>query len=257
MPHQSRATLALATLLALPLSSCDKSVPTGNSFSNTRNRSHASSVLQAATRNGDQFTDRFPLEACTFSSSGRNPYFPLIPGSVRVLTAVVDGVTDSLEITTLNETLMVGGVEARIIEERHIEGGELVEVSRNYFAHCAPSNSVFYFGEDVDNYENGKIINHDGTWRHGVNGARAGLQMAGLALLGSRYFQEIAPEVALDQAETIQLDATVGTPFRDFRGNVLVSQEGTPLEPGILEYKYYAPGVGLVRDADLRLVSYH
>lgn len=254
MLHPRRILITLATVL-IPVLSCDSGTPTENGQTPASSyKSQASYLLQNPSRDKGKFTDQFRLQDCQFSSVGTNPYFPLTPGSVRVLTGVADGVKDSLQITTLNQTLVIDGVTTRIVEERDFEDGELIEVSRNYFATCAPNNSVFYFGEDVDNYENGQIVNHGGSWRHGVNGARAGLQMAGLPLLGARYFQEVAPGVALDQAETIQLDAKVETPFGHFT-DALLSQEGTPLEPGTFEYKWYVAGVGLVRDAEVRLVA--
>jgi hypothetical protein len=140
-----------------------------------------------------------------------------------------------------------------VVEERETEDGELTEVSRNYFAICSQNNSVFYFGEDVDFYEDGEIVNHDGSWLHGQRGARAGLIMPGLPLLGARYFQEVAPGVALDRAEIVDLQASLRTPLRRFT-NVLLTEESTPLEPGVTELKFYAPGIGLIRDADLLLV---
>lgn len=66
-------------------------------------------------------------------------------------------------ITVLNETKIVNGTVTRVVEERETENGELVEVSRNYFAVSNPSNDICYFGEDVDDYERGKIIRHEGA----------------------------------------------------------------------------------------------
>jgi hypothetical protein len=164
------------------------------------------------------------------------------------------GKTLRLEQAMLHETLNVGGIQTRILEEHHFENGALVEISRNYFAHCTQTNSVFYFGEDTDNYKDGKIINHNGTWRHGVNGARAGLVMPGIVLLGSRFYQEIAPQVALDRAEITGLGGAVATPYGQFQ-DVLETAESTPLSPGVVEFKSYAPGIGMVVDDVLRLVA--
>ncbi len=76
--------------------------------------------------------------------------------------------------------------------------------------------------------------------------------MPGTALIGARYFQEIAPKVALDRAEIVSLDSVQKTPAGTFR--CLKTEESTPLEPGVKEFKYYAPGIGLVREKNLRLV---
>src|SRR5205814_9113372 len=145
--------------------------------------------------------------------------------------------------TVLDETEMVGDVQTRVVEERETHDGELVEVSRNFFATCAPTDSVFYFGEEVDIYENGTIANHDGSWRAGVNGARPGVVMPGINLVGARYFQEVAPGVALDRAETISVTEALTTPAGSF-ANVLKVKETSALERG-REFKFYAPGVGL------------
>ncbi len=128
----------------------------------------------------------------------------------------------------------------------------LVEVSRNYFAVSARTGSVFYFGEDVDVYGNGSVANHDGSWLAGVNGARFGLMMPGEPRMNARYYQELAPRVAMDRAEIVSLCERVVTPLEAFT-NCLKVLETTPLEPG-REYKYYARGPGLIQDGDLTLM---
>ena len=207
----------------------------------------------AASSRRAAFTDEFQIERCTFASTGQNPYFPLVPGHRLELEGQEKGKVTHLTITVLQDTLTVDGVETRVVEERESEDGHLIEVSRNYFAVCTENGSVFYFGEDVDIYENGVVINHDGSWRAGVGGARAGVIMPGLNLVGARYFQEVAPDVAMDRAETVSVTETLSTPAGNFT-NVLRTRESTPLEKG-KEFKLYAPGVGLIRDADLDLVE--
>jgi hypothetical protein len=117
------------------------------------------------------------------------------------------------------------------------------------------TNTVFYFGEDVDIYKRGKVVGHDGAWRAGSDQARAGVMMPGIVLLGSRYYQEIAPGVAMDRAEIVSRSEYIETPAGKFT-DCLKTEETTPLEPGVREYKVYAPGVGLVRDGDLLLKRY-
>ena len=226
------------------------------------------------------FTTNFFLENCTsFASTGSNTYFILEPGYQLVLETPDaegdeeeegEGATEQedgdeteegeeseveLIITVLDETKMINGVETRVVEERESEGEELVEVSRNYFAICEDTNSVFYFGEDVDDYENGEIVSHDGAWLAGKDGAKAGLMMPGIALLGAKYFQEIAPGVAMDKAQIVSMDNTLETEAGSFE-NVLKIKETTPLEPGVIEFKLHAPGIGLIQDSDLVLDEY-
>ena len=150
------------------------------------------------------------IERCGgFSASGANPYFVLNPGFQLVLEGKEKKDDVAVTITVLNETLVIhynpddpaDTVEARVVEERETINGELAEISRNYFAICDRTDSVFYFGEDVDIYEGGVVVSHDGAWLAGTNGATAGIIMPGVILLGAKYFQEVAPGIALDRAE--------------------------------------------------------
>src|SRR5262249_39811573 len=153
-----------------------------------------------------------------------------------------DGDEVALTITVLAETRSVDGVETRVVEERESKGGELVEVSRNFFAISKRLNDVYYFGEEVDIYKGGKVVSHEGAWLSGVSGAKFGLATPGSPLLGARYYQEIAPDVAMDRAEVVSLTETMETPAGKFT-DVLKTIETTPLEPETRESKYYAAGV--------------
>jgi hypothetical protein len=199
----------------------------------------------------DPFTAEFFVEKGELRANGHNPYFILEPGYRLVLR---DG-KEQITITVLNETKLVNGVETRVVEERETKDGNLVEVSRNYFAISRLTNSVYYFGEDVDIYKGGKVVSHEGAWLSGVKGAKFGLMMPGVPLLKARYYQEIAPGVAMDRGEILSLSEIVKTPKGEFK-NCLKVEDTTPLEPGVKEYKYYGRGVGLVQDGDLKLVEY-
>jgi hypothetical protein len=217
----------------------------------------APDALASAPGGGEEFTDEFRIEDLHFASRGRNPYFPLIPGSRRLLQGTDDGEHIRLLISTLYDTEKVDGVDTRVVEEREWVDGELVEVSRNFFAHCKENGSVFYFGEDVDIYEDGEIVSHEGAWRAGKHGARAGVIMPGLVTVGSRYFQEVAPAVALDRAEHITLEEFVKTPAGAF-ANCLFVEETSPLDrPGATSEKFYAPGIGLIQDGAVKLIALH
>lgn len=203
-----------------------------------------------------EFTTEFFTDDCTFATTGRNPYWiPLVPGYELILEGEEDGELTHLEITVLDETTIVDGVETRVVQEYETHDGELVEISRNYFAFCTETGSVFYFGEDVDIYEDGEVVSHEGAWRSGEDGAEAGIVMPGTVLLGSRYYQEIAPDVALDRAEHMAMDVTAETEAGTFE-NCLEVWETTPLVPDDLSIKVYAPGVGLVMDDVTELVEY-
>lgn len=227
----------------------------------------ASIVLAASAAADDApFTTGFPLEDCRFVPWGGNAYFPLRPGRVAHYSnadCVAEGECTDLEevrITVLPQTrtieLRIDGrmryIGTRIVEEFETENGEVTEVSRNYYAMCLPGNDVYYFGEDV--------VDGDGqpkgdAWLAGRKGARPGIIMPGGAfLLGARYYQELAPRVALDRAEHVADDLGIETPAGEFDDCVRI-EESTPLEPGSFSDKIYCPGTGLVQDDEVELVS--
>jgi len=214
-------------------------------------QARAREASAASERQASEWQEDFGLERRSLADSGSNRYFVLEPGFQLVLANDGERVT----ITVLDETEKVGDVTTRVVEEREEEDGELVEVSRNFFAICKDTGDVFYFGEDVDEYENGDVSGHPGSWRTGEKGARAALVMPGSPRVGMRYYQELASERALDRAEVLSLGETLKTPAGTFQG-CLKSRESTPLEPDEVEYKTYAPGIGLAQDEDLLLVRY-
>lgn len=202
-----------------------------------------------------EWTDSFDIENCQFTTAGENRYFLLKPSYRLVLEGINGKDTTTLVITVLNETKRIGNVETRVVEERESVNGHIVEISRNFFAFCTQTNTVFYFGEELDIYKDGKVSSHGGAWRADAGGAKAGVMMPGLALLGSRYYQEIAPRVAMDRVVIVSTSETIETPAGKFV-NCLKAEETTSLEPAVKEYKLYAPGVGLVKDGELVLKKF-
>jgi hypothetical protein len=199
----------------------------------------------------DSWQKEFAISKCNLVTTGRNEYFVLEPGFQLVL----EGGDTKLQITVLNETKVVDGVTTRVVEEKEWKDGKLYEVARNYFAMCEQTKDVFYFGEDVDFYENDKVVKHDGTWLAGKSGNKAGLLMPGAPQLKMKYYQELAPGVAMDRAEIVSLTETCKTPAGTFSKCMKV-KEGSAIELTATEYKYHAPGIGLVRDEDLQLIKY-
>ncbi|MCO6486833.1 MAG: hypothetical protein J5I98_00380 [Phaeodactylibacter sp.] len=195
--------------------------------------------------------EEFGLSNRTLTTTGRNDYFILEPGFQLVL----ESKTEKLTVTVLDEAKEVDGVTARIVEEREWKNGELIEISRNFFAIDEKTKDVFYFGEDVDMYNGGKVASHDGAWLAGKDGARAGLIMPGKPKVGMRYYQEIAKGVAMDRAEVLKLDDHLDTPAGSF-SNCLLTKEGSALNPFEMEFKTYAPGIGLLQDEKLLLTQY-
>jgi len=195
--------------------------------------------------------DQFDISNKTLVPTGRNQYFILEPGFQLVL----EGKDEKVAITVLDETVEVAGVTTRVVEEREWKKGELAEVSRNFFAISKETRDVFYFGEDVDVYKNGKVVQHSGAWRAGRNNAKPGMMIPGRPSVGIKYYQEVAPHVAMDRAEVVSVTETLKTPAGNFSG-CLKTQETTPLDPGEKGHKTYAPGIGLIQDEDLLLTKH-
>lgn len=207
-----------------------------------------------ASAQDPDYTSDFNRERCNFANTGSNPYFPLWPGYVLVLEGEEEDdegemVDIAVAITVLQETELVDGVVTRVVEEYEEEDGELVEVSRNFVAVCRETGDVWYFGEDVDDYEDGEIVGHEGAWRAGVDGAQPGLLMPGTPFTGARYHEEIAPGVAEDRVQITSVDEEVTVPAGSYEQVVAtVNHEGE-------DDKHYAPGVGLIKDEALELIE--
>ncbi len=197
-----------------------------------------------------QFQDTFNVDKATLLDKGSSTYMILEPGYKLVLA---EG-KDTLTITVLDETKVVDGVRTRVVEERETKGGKLEEVSRNYFAFDKAAGNIYYFGEDVDMYDaKGNITGHEGSWLAGVNGARFGLMMPGQPKVGERYYQELAPGVAMDRAEVVSVTEKVKVPAGTFK-DCLKTRESSDLEKGV-EEKLFAPGVGLLKDGGFKLAK--
>ena len=204
--------------------------------------------------NSRQFTENLMQESCTFASSGRNTYCILEPGYQMEYEGMEGNDKVRLVITVTNETRKIGNVETRMVIEDESVNGNRIEISRNFFAYCKETGSIYYFGEEVDIYKDGKIVKHEGDWiAEGPN--KAGVDVPGLPLIGARFYQEMAPGAAMDRIEIQSLGETLETPAGTFT-NCMKTEETTPLEPGEKEYKTYAPGVGLIQDETALLVKY-
>jgi hypothetical protein len=220
------------------------------------------------------FTEDFPLGDCTWVTedtlaSPGNPLFPMVPGNQSILEGEDDEGELLLEITTCFDdgsncrtadgnpipsgiyTIAAFGIDTRVIEEREFIDGDLVEVSHNYFGRCEENNAIFYWGEAVEDVEDGVVVGNEGAWEAGVDDAFPGVIMPGLFLLGARYFQEMAPDVALDRGENdemnLQVELDLSGTVTGFEDCVRVF-ETSELHSADRSTKIYCPGVGLVVD---------
>ncbi len=206
-------------------------------------------AAKESTKATDGWQDRFVVSKAQLAAEGNNRFLPIQPGRVLKLAHG----NERLTVSILPDTRMVDGVTVGVLEEREEKDGQLVEIARNYVATETKSGDVYYFGEDVDNYKEGKVVNHDSAWVAGEKGARFGLFMPGQPRKGQKFYQEIAPKVAMDRVEVVSTDERVTTPAGTFEHCVHL-RETTPLERGT-SHKYYAPGIGVVKDDEFELVE--
>ncbi len=180
-----------------------------------------------------------------------NPYFILRPH----FKLVYRNRTEIDTVVVLNEIKNIDGVRTRVVEDRVTLNGKLSELTRDFYAEDRVSHDVYYLGEDVNEYRDGKLVGHSGSWRSGQKGAHFGLVMPANARVGMRFYQEYARHSGMDRAEIIAIDSVASTAAGTFLGCIMM-RETNPLEPSAIEIKYYAPNIGVVKDADSQLI-YH
>jgi hypothetical protein len=211
-----------------------------------------------------QFTAQFPIDDLHFSAFGGAPHFFLNPGHRLVLAGEDAGEQIVLTITALNQTKPIllpaangpRTIHARVVEEREVVNGELVEVGRFWYARAIETGDVYFFGEEVDFYNGGVLVGTTLLWEAGTHGALPGIIMPRTFLLGARYLQNQAI-AALDGAEHIAMDVTMTNSAGTF-SNCVQIRETDLLKPELgATTKTYAPGIGLVNDDDvLRLTDF-
>jgi len=207
--------------------------------------------LAAPAQNTADWQSSFPVEKKNLGVKGVNPYFPLTPG--YRLSYKNGSETDV--VTVLRETKTIDGVECRVVEDREEKNGQLVELTHDYYAIDSATYDVYYMGEDVDVYKNGKVVSHEGAWLSGVRGAKFGLMMPGQPRPGAKFYQEQAPGIGMDRLEIKSTNEKVATPAGNFE-NCLLMEETSPLEKGVTDHKWFVKGIGAVKDGKLLLVSY-
>lgn len=134
-----------------------------------------------------------PLPVFSHPQQITNPYLPL----ASLKQDILQNETERVERTArpeIRKTFQVGGqtVEALTVEDREFDaGGELIEATRDYFAQD-DDGSVYYMGEDVDEYSHGKITGHSGAWLFGKDTQRLGLLMPAHPKIGDKFKSEDA-----------------------------------------------------------------
>ncbi|MGQ0587474.1 MAG: hypothetical protein ACT4PK_09780 [Gammaproteobacteria bacterium] len=175
-----------------------------------------------------------------------NPYLPLVPGSTSVYRSAGEVIT----VTVTGETREILGVEVTVVRDIVTdEDGELIEDTEDWFAQDVDGN-VWYFGEIAQNFEDGLLTDVEGSWTAGVEFARPGIVMPAAPKAGLVYRQEFDLGNAEDAARVKTTRGDARTPAADCQSRCVVTVDFTPLAPGHVEHKYYAPGIGLILEVD-------
>ena len=186
-----------------------------------------------------------------FSAKVTNPWFPLLPGSVYRYRGVKDGKPSREVMTVTHRIKLIDGAPTVVVSDLLYIHGKLEERTSDYYSQDA-HGTVWYFGEDTAELDpNGKVTTTEGTWHSGVDGAKPGIFMYAVPRVGQSARQEYLKGQAEDHFEVIATGKAVTVPFKGF-GGVLLTKEWTPVEPGVLDHKFYARGIGTVLEQTVR-----
>src|SRR6266545_35657 len=207
--------------------------------------SKSQAAAQPDTNTFPQSSEPANLNPADFTTQIDNPYFPLPVGGRWVIRVTdTEGLEQHEVITVTDQTKRIAdGVEARVVRDVVSEGGKPVEVTDDWYAQDSGGN-VWYFGENTAEIHNGKR-DTSGSFEAGVNGADAGIAMLAHPEAGQTYREEFYAGHAEDRSRVLALDQQAEVPFGHF-GDVLLTEDYTPIEPDVLELKFYAKGIGQV-----------
>jgi hypothetical protein len=234
-----RATLILigGTLALFALAAC-------GGDESTATQTGAAGTEPAAPRL-PQGGEPVELDPSDFTNEIDNPYWPMAPGSRWVYRETdAEGAVQRVEVTVTDRKKTITGIEALVVHDQVTEDGELVENTFDWYAQDSSGN-IWYLGEDTTEYENGKPKSKEGSWEHGVDGAYAGIIVSANPEPGLAYREEYYKGHAEDMAEVLSVTATAKVPFGAFE-DAMQTRNTTPLEPNLVEEKFYAEGIGVV-----------
>jgi hypothetical protein len=187
-------------------------------------------------------TDAAHLDA-SFSAHVDNPWFPLVPGTRYFYTGVKDGKPSRDVVTVTHQTRTIAGAPCVVVQDRLYLRGRLAERTTDWYSQDARGN-VWYFGENTAELDTrGRVTSTEGTWTAGINGAEPGIYMPADPRVGRSGRQEYYKGHAEDHYKVIGLFHALTAAGAE---NILLTQEWTPLEPGVLDHKMYARGIGTV-----------
>ena len=187
-----------------------------------------------------------------FSAEITNPYLPLRPGSTWRFRGSDEGERTTEIVTVTRQVKVIQGAPCVVLRDRAFSEGKLSEETTDWYSQ-ASDGTVWYFGEATRTVDSkGRTVSREGSWQAGVNGARPGIFMPAKPRVGAIHRQEIYRGHAEDKFRIDSLNGSVTVPYKRFRGNLLVTHEWTRLEPGVRDRKYYARGIGVVREESIR-----
>ena len=189
------------------------------------------------------------VDESDFSVDVTNQWYPLKPGTRWTYREVEEGKTMRVVVTSTPVTRRVAsGAVARVVRDTVSSGGEVLEDTKDLYAQDA-DGTVWYLGEETAEFENGKVATHEGSFEAGVDGAEAGIIMPARPKVGMSYRQEYYKGKAEDRGKILAFGKSAKVPAGSY-DHLLQTADTNPLEPKVLEHKYYAKGVGLVLTVD-------
>lgn len=193
-----------------------------------------------------------PLPApAEFGPHVTNPWFPLSPGHYLVYRGTKDGQPSRERFKVTRETKTILGVGCTVVSDKLYLHGRLEERTEDWYAQDKAGN-VWYLGEaTAELYPNGSVKTREGSWQAGVDGARAGIFMPAHPHRGQSGIQELYKSEAEDHFRVLGFGAAVHTPAVSSE-QTLVTREWTPLEPGVVDHKFYVKGIGTVLEETVR-----
>jgi hypothetical protein len=175
-----------------------------------------------------------------------NPYYPLPVGRTLIYRGVRDGQTQTDRVHVTSGTKVLEGITATAVSDVARHNGKLLEKTTDWFAQDKQGN-VWYLGEDTAAYLPNGQIDRSGSWQAGVHDGEPGIIMLAHPQIPDAYRQEFLRGQAEDTAWIINRGGSVKVPFGTLH-HILTSLEFTRLEPGVIDQKLYAPGIGIVRE---------
>ena len=196
-----------------------------------------------------------------------NPWFPLVSGNMWTYKTRENGVvTETITVEVLaGETIEIEGVTCAVVRDIVYEGDvidpdNIIEDTYDWYAQ-QDDGTVWYFGEFSLSKEDcepeelcEELYTEDGSWKSGYEGGKAGIIMFGdpSVEVGTVFRQEIALGDAEDAGEVISFnEESVTVPLGTYNTDVVKTLDFSPLEPDDTENKYYAPGVGVIKEEAL------